>query len=76
MIYSQFINLSLHFAIKYGLFGLMTALATTPDFMEYETVYLPKNHFIKKENMATVDCLSLFFPFDKLDIVKRGVESM
>ena len=29
------------FAVKYGLFGLMTALPTTPDFMEYEAVYLP-----------------------------------
>ncbi|MDO4445037.1 MAG: hypothetical protein Q4C97_05800 [Bacillota bacterium] len=37
------------FAVKYGLFGLMTALPTTPNFMEYETVYLPKNHFIKEE---------------------------
>ena len=35
------------FAVKYGLLGLMTALHTTPDFMEYEAVYLPKNHFIK-----------------------------
>lgn len=37
------------FAVKYGLFGLMTALPTTPNFMEYEAVYLPKNHFIKKK---------------------------
>ena len=35
------------FALKYGLFGLMTALPTTPTFMDYEAVYLPKNHFIK-----------------------------
>ena len=41
------------FAVKYGLFGLMTALPTTPDFMEYEAVYLPKNHFIKTETMST-----------------------
>lgn len=66
----------LSFAVKYGLFGLMTALPTTPDFMEYEAVYLPKNHFVKEETMSTEDYLSLFFPFDKLDIVKRGVESM
>lgn len=64
------------FAVKYGLFGLMTALPTTPDFMEYEAVYLPKNHFIKEETMSTEDYLALFFPFDKLDVVKRGVESM
>ncbi len=64
------------FAIKYGLFGLMTALPTTPDFMEYEAVYLPKNHFIKEETMSTEKYLSYFFPFDKLDVIKHGVESM
>ena len=31
-----------NFAVKYGLFGLMTALPTTPKFMDYEAVYLPK----------------------------------
>ena len=64
------------FAVKYGLFGLMTALPTTPNFMEYEAVYLPKNHFIKEETMSTEKYLALFFPFDKLDVIKRGVESM
>ena len=64
------------FAVKYGLLGLMTALPTTPSFMDYEAVYLPKNHFIKKETMSTYDYLNLFFPFDKPDVVKRGIESM
>ena len=64
------------FAVKYGLFGLMTALPTTPSFMDYEAVYLPKNHFIKEETMSTEDYLDLFFPFDKLDVIKHGVESM
>ena len=64
------------FAVKYGLFGLMTALPTTPDFMEYEAVYLPKNHFIKAETMSTEKYLVLFFPFDKLDVIKHGIESM
>ena len=32
------------FAVKYGLFGLMTALPTTPNFMEYEAVYLSLIH--------------------------------
>ena len=41
------------FAVKYGLLGLMTALPTTPTFMDYEAVYLPKNHFIKEEPMST-----------------------
>ena len=64
------------FAMKYGLLGLMTALPTTPNFMDYEAVYLPKNHFIREESMSTMDYLNLFFPFDKPDVVKRGVESM
>ena len=64
------------FAEKYGLFGLMTALPTTPSFMDYEAVYLPKNRFIKKETMSTEEYLNLFFPFDKLDAVKRSVESL
>lgn len=64
------------FAVKYGLFGLMTALPTTPDFMEYEAVYLPKNHFIKAETMSAKKYLELFFPFDKLDVIKHGTESM
>ena len=63
------------FAVKYGLFGLMTALPTTPNFMEYEAVYLPKNHFIKEETMATDQYLSLFYPFDQLDLVKKGITS-
>ncbi len=64
------------FALKYGLLGLMTALPTTPQFMDYEAVYLPKNHFIKEESISTMDYLAYFFPFKKPDLVKRGVESM
>ena len=65
----------LEFAAHYGLLGLMTALPTTPSFMDYEAVYLPKNHFIKEESMETEDYLALFYPFDSLDLVKKGVES-
>lgn len=64
------------FALHYGLMGLMTALPTTSNFMEYEAVYLPKNHFIKEETMHTMEYLSLFFPFDKPDVVRNGVETM
>lgn len=66
----------LQFALHYGLLGLMTALPTTPNFMEYEAVYLPKNHFIREESMKTADYLALFFPFETPDVVKRGIESM
>ena len=54
----------------------MTALPTTPSFMDYEAVYLSKNRFIKKETMSTEEYLALFFPFDKINVVKRSVESL
>ena len=61
----------MEFITRYGLLGLMTALPTTPSFMDYEAVYLPKNHFIKEESMATDQYLSLFYPFDQLDLVSE-----
>ena len=51
------------------------ALPTTPSFMDYEAVYLPKNRFIREESMETDQYLSLFYPFDHLDVVKKGTES-
>ena len=62
------------FVHKYGLLGLMTALPTTPYFMDYEAVYLFRNHFIQQEAMSTETYLSNFFPFEKLDIEKSGTE--
>ena len=53
------------FVSEYGMLGFMTALPTTQDFITYEAVYLPKNHFIKEENISTERYLSCFFPFDK-----------
>ena len=63
------------FVTCYGLLGFMTALPTTPEFITYHAVYLPKNHFIKAESMTTEKYLSYFFPFDKIDFVKKGMES-
>jgi hypothetical protein len=63
------------FIHKYRLLGFMTALPTIPQFIEYEAVYLPKNHFIKDETMSTENYLSLFFPFEQLDFLKSGIES-
>ncbi len=63
------------FVSRYGLLGLMTALPTTPHFMDYKAVYLPKNRFLTAESMRTEDFLKLFFPFDALDAVKKGIES-
>lgn len=64
------------FAQRFGLLGLMTALPTTPEFITYDAVYLPKNHFIKQETLSTEDYLAYFFPFDKISFVKKGRESM
>lgn len=68
-------NAIMDFVTCYGLLGFMTALPTTPDFITYHAVYLPKNHFIKEESMTTEKYLSYFFPFDKIDFVKNGMES-
>lgn len=65
----------MEFVSSYGLLGFMTALPTTPEFITYEAIYFPKNHFIRQESMATEEYLSYFFPFDRLDFVKRGVAS-
>ena len=53
------------FTSKYGLLGLMTALPTTPNFMDYDAAYLPRNPFNKEESMNVTDYTMLFFPFAK-----------
>mgnify|MGYP000320315277 CR=1 FL=1 len=65
----------MEFVTRYGLLGLMTALPTTPSFMDYEAVYLPKNHFIKEESMATDEISVPVLSLDQLDLVKKGIES-
>jgi hypothetical protein len=65
----------LEFAAKYGLLGIMTALPTTPDFMDYEAVYLPHNHFIREETMSTHEYLSIFFPFEMPDLYKDKTQA-
>ena len=45
----------LDFVSAYGFLGFMTALPTTVQFVTYESVYLPKNHFIKEETLSTED---------------------
>ena len=62
----------LRFVHRYGLLGFITALPTTPKLMDYEKVYLPKNHFIREEALETHAYLDYFFPFKKLNIYKRG----
>lgn len=66
----------LTFACNYGLLGMMTALPTTPNFVEYEKVYLPKNQFIRQETMDTLTYMKFFFPFKMPDFHKRGIESV
>lgn len=64
------------FAGKYGLLGIMTALPTTAEFIDYEKVYLPKNPFLRKETMETTEYFRQFFPFIQPDFRKKGVESV
>ena len=64
------------FVTRYGLLGLMTALPTTPTFIDYNAVYLPTNHFIREEVLDTKEYLSYFFPFEKPDFHKKGKESL
>lgn len=66
----------LDFVNTYGLLGFMTALPTTSNFMDYEAVYLPKNSYIQEESQQTKDYLELFYPFEKLDLAKNGIESI
>jgi len=56
-----------YFVEKYGLLGFITALPTTPDFMNYDTVYLPPNRYVRNEHMAVRDYTALFFPFQDDD---------
>lgn len=54
----------------------MTALPTTPKFVDYSAVYLPVNHFIREEAMNTNKYLELFFAFQKPDFKKKGKDSV
>ena len=63
------------FVSKYGLLGLMTALPTTPKFVDYNAVYLPVNHLIREETMNTETYVSLFFPFRKPNFRKKSKDS-
>lgn len=58
------------FISKYGLLGFITALSTTPDFMDYDAAYFPTNHFLRDESMPSQKYAELFFPFDTPDIHK------
>ena len=57
-------SMVLRFINSYGFLGFMTALPTTAEFITYESVYLPKNHFIKEESLSTESYLDYFYPFD------------
>ena len=43
-------NAVMEFVTRYGLPGLTTALSTTPSFMDYEAVYLPKTTLSRKNH--------------------------
>ena len=52
----------LEFVTKYGLLGLMTALPTTPTFMDYEAVYLPKITLSRKNPWRQTNTCPCFTP--------------
>ena len=64
----------LDFVSKHGLLGLMTALPNSPDFMEYEITFLPKNRFIRERSMKTDAYQKLFFPFHDLQKMLAKLE--
>lgn len=64
----------LEFVTKHGLLGLMTALPNSPDFMEYEVTFLPKNRFIRERHMKTDAYQKLFFPFHDLQKMRTKME--
>jgi hypothetical protein len=65
----------MNFVTIYGLMGFITALPTTPKFMDYEAAYLPKNHFIKEESMPSSNYVELFFPYSRLEMGKNKGET-
>lgn len=62
----------LDFVNKYGLLGFMTALPTTPEFMDFETVFLPKNQYIEATTMPRMEYMERFYPFEKLAIMENS----
>ena len=65
----------LEFVTKHGLLGLMTALPSSPDFMDYEVTFLPKNRFIQERSMKTDAYQKLFFPFHDLQKMRTKLET-
>jgi predicted nucleic acid-binding Zn ribbon protein len=61
----------LDFHAKYGLLGFITALPTTPDFFEYETVFLPKNPVTKAARYSVAEYMKIFFPQVKEDLLLK-----
>ena len=64
----------LNFVTKYGLLGLMPALPNSPDYMEFEITFLPKNRFIRERYMKTDDFQKIFFPFHDLQEMRSKLE--
>lgn len=61
----------MNFVSEYGMLGLMTALPTTPDFITYEAVYLPKTILSRKKASLPRSICPTFSHLTKLISVKR-----
>ena len=66
----------LAFVTHYGLLGLMTALPTTPSFMDYEAVYLPISYIsmmvVSKPELGNIPYapIATEIPFEQIKPVK------
>lgn len=54
----------------------MIALPTTPHFIDYEAVYLPKNHFIKDRNHEYPRISRLILSIQKAELYESRLKSL
>ena len=66
----------LDFCGKYGLLGFMSALPTTPDFWEDESVHIPKNPIMRPAKMPVKEYVDMFFPPEKTEMMNQKAKAM
>ena len=53
------------YVCKYGLLGIMNALPSTAEYMNYDKVFLPKNIVFRDEVVDIAEYIDKFYPFEK-----------
>jgi hypothetical protein len=66
----------LDFCGKYGLLGFMSALPTTPDFWEDDSVHIPKNPMLRPAKMPVKEFVDIFFPPEKEEMMNQKAGAM